>query len=268
MYKSFIIDENELSELVDDYSDSPIYSPVVDVGTLKNNLRKLILSSQTGDKSIKAKNIWDSFFPKVNMPVFLSHSSKDKTFVRKFANWLFTNFGIVSFIDSDLWGCISELQKEIDQSYCLQPGKTSTYDYDERNYSTAHVHMILSYALTRMIQNAECFIFIKSNNSISVEDSVMGTFSPWIFHELATVDTIQIKRPERMDEELRKSIESAYVQFNEEMRSMKIQYPVPCKKLVYLDINDLTKLCKLEYPEESIYEDWEFYLNELYKITL
>ena len=145
------------------------------------------------------------FFPSVECPVFLSHSGKDKKEVRQFAQWLNEKFEIDTFIDSDLWGCIDVLQKRLDRPYQIDPKTrqrvtnsekyhTATYDYTERNYSTAHVHMMLSHALTQMIHSSECFIFLRTSKSISHQDSVRGTFSPWVFHELATVDTIKVNR--------------------------------------------------------------------------
>lgn len=264
MYKAYMLDENEILELVSDYSDEAIYSPIVDVKQLKNNLRKMLFHAHSTNAALKASDLWDSFFPNIDIPVFLSHSSQDKTIVRKLANYLFINFGIVSFIDSDLWGCIQELQVEIDKQFCLQPGKQHTYDYADRNYSTAHTHMILSYALTRMINQSECFIFLKSDNSVTINDSIEGTFSPWIFHELITVDTIEIIRPDRIDDELAKSIESSVKHFSEQR--LKVHYPIPCRRLLHLSHRMLTNLEKINISENTQYEEWELYLNSLYEL--
>ena len=61
----------------------------------------------------------------------------------------------------------------------------------KRNQCTAHVHMILAYALTRMIDKADFFIFVKTNDSVSLEDSIERTNSSWIFHELVTASLIK-----------------------------------------------------------------------------
>lgn len=266
MYKAYMLDENEILELVSDYSDEAIYSPIVDVKQLKNNLRKMLFHAHSTNAALKASDLWDSFFPNIDIPVFLSHSSQDKTIVRKLANYLFINFGIVSFIDSDLWGCIQDLQVAIDKKFCLQPGKQYTYDYADRNYSTAHTHMILSYALTRMINQSECFIFLKSDNSIAINDSIKGTFSPWIFHELITVDTIEITRPGRINDKVAESIESSLKQLSEQR--LKVHYPIPCRRLLHLSPKILTKLEEIKKTDNTQYEDWEFYLNSLYNIAI
>lgn len=258
MYKAYMIDENEISELISDYPEEAQYPHIVDTEQLKIKLRKILFHTQSTNMALKASELWDSFFPSIDIPVFLSHSSQDKNIVRKLANYLYINFNIVSFIDSDLWGCIQDLQVEIDKKFCLQPGKQHIYDYDDRNYSTAHTHMILSYALTRMINQSECFIFLKSDNSVAINDSIEGTFSPWIFHELTTVDTIEIIRPDRIDDELAKSIESSVKHFSEQR--LKVHYPIPCRRLLHLSPRMLTNLKKLDITDG----DWETYLTSLY----
>ena len=55
------------------------------------------------------------------------------------------------------------------------------YDYNKRNYSTSHVHMMLSTALTMMMDEAECVIFLNTPNALSTKDIVHKTESPWIF---------------------------------------------------------------------------------------
>ena len=264
MYKAYMLDENEIFALISDYPDEAIYPPIVDDKQLKNNLRKLMFHALETNTALKASTLWDSFFPCTDIPVFLSHSSQDKTVVRKLANYLYREFGIISFIDSDLWGCIQDLQVEIDKKFCLQPGKQHTYDYDDRNYSTAHTHMILSYALTRMINQSECFIFLKSDNSVAINDSIEGTFSPWIFHELITVDTIEIIRPDRIDDELAKSIESSVKLFSEQR--LKVHYPIPCRRLLHLSSRMLNSLEKMSLPKNTNYKRWELYLNSLYEL--
>lgn len=270
MYRAYYVNERQIKDFLKDYDEKRVYSQVMNTNELEEHLLEMIINEQN---TLNAEEIWDSYFPSLKMPVFISHSSKDKSIARKFANFLYNNFNIVSFIDSDLWGNIVDLQKTIDNYYCdnrsiyeKKQGKRIVYNYWRRNESTAHVHMILSYALTKMIDTAECFIFIKSDNSISVEDSISGTFSPWIFHELATVDTISIKRPTRIDLNLQKSIESSAQLFNES--ALKVHYPVPCSKLNYLSCKMLQDWSSNYYVDEEENMAWESALNDLYKLNL
>jgi len=46
------------------------------------------------------------------------------------------------------------------------------YDYELRNYTTSHVHMMLSTALTEMIDNTECIMFYNTSLSVSLVDDL------------------------------------------------------------------------------------------------
>ena len=49
-----------------------------------------------------------------------------------------------------------------------------------------------------MINETECFFFLETENSvIDPKEVAKETDSPWLFHELAVVDTIEIKVPKR-----------------------------------------------------------------------
>ncbi|MBN1004864.1 hypothetical protein JTL34_36295, partial [Pseudomonas aeruginosa] len=90
------------------------------------------------------------------------------------------------FVDSCNWDSIYDLLKAIDNKYCRREGNIN-YDYDERNRSTAHVHMILTTALQRMIDQTDTIIFMNTDQSVSLKHSVNGekkTLAPWIHMEL------------------------------------------------------------------------------------
>ena len=90
--------------------------------------------------------------------------------------------------------------KEFDRKFGVSEknpdGTIKTYSYDNRNVTTAHVHMILSHALTKMIDNAECFIYLNTSNSTTRrEGDSIETLSPWLCRELAMVNIIEEKPP-------------------------------------------------------------------------
>ncbi len=220
----------------------------------KRKLKEVInLASITND--LNANTIWDDWFPEIKADIFISHSSKDADIAIMFADWLKINFNLTSFIDSEIWGHSDELLKEIDNEYCLNPNK-ETYSYEKRNGSTAHIHMILSYALTRMIDKTECFIFLETDNSITASNSIDGTYSPWIFHELATVDTIEQKTPKR---EMIKIATESIVNFND-TRDLKVKYPIFGNRLTEINCNILNKWNCLKLTKANP-------LDILYKIT-
>lgn len=113
-----------------------------------------------------------------NFKVFLSHSSKDKNTVYKFASFL-KQEGINAFVDSMVWDNYKDLFDEFTKK-CKE----------RENNVAVHLHMILASSLTYMINACDCFIFLASENSISNDNY---TFSPWIYHELLTASIIQKK---------------------------------------------------------------------------
>lgn len=139
---------------------------------VKNVLRNYVLKDGVIDGSIMQSN----WFPKVEADVFISHSHKDEKRAIALAGWLYKKFGIKSFIDSCIWGYSNDLLKLIDKEHCYQE-ETNTYDYNLRNYSTSHVHMMLSVALTMMIDNTEC-ILSNTPNSITTSSIINKTESP------------------------------------------------------------------------------------------
>jgi hypothetical protein len=203
--------------------------------SMKPKLLKMIRNSSLTTKVLNAASIWDEWFPEVKADVFISHSSKDSSLAKSFADWLKQKHQLTAFIDSEIWGHSDELLKELDNEYCLNHGG-GTYSYEKRNGSTAHVHMMLSSALARMIDRTECFIFLESHNSVTAEESVNGTYSPWIFHELATVDIIKQKPPTRIIPKVASQRHGIIT----ESFSLKIKYPLIGKRMTEIDSSDLS----------------------------
>lgn len=173
------------------------------------------------------KNNW---FQIEDVNIFISHSHKDITKVKAFAGWLYDEFKLTAFIDSCAWGYCNDLLRQIDDDYCKKKdGKT--YDYDLRNYTTSHVHMMLSTALSEMIDETECIMFYNTPNSVKLSDDLKSikenkkklTLSPWIYHELAMTSLIRMKRPRRQISVLENVI--SHKNF-EEKNDINIEYNV------------------------------------------
>lgn len=66
--------------------------------------------------------------------------------------------------------------------------------------------MMLSTALSEMIDNTECVMFYNTPNAVSLVDDIKKikeakkkvTLSPWIYHELAMTSLIRNRRPSRI----------------------------------------------------------------------
>lgn len=160
---------------------------------VENELEKYVGKDGILDGT-KIKNDW---FKKVDADIFISHSHNDEELAIKLAGWLKDTFELNSFIDSCVWGYANNLLKEIDNDYC-KSDDGNYYNYDSRNFSTAHVHIMLSTALIEMIDKTECVFFINTPNSIYVKDDINNkTMSPWIYSELVTTQLIRKNKPNR-----------------------------------------------------------------------
>lgn len=73
--------------------------------TVRQNLNKYLLQ----DGSLDATAIEEDWFPEIKANVFLSHSHADEKAVISFANYLYQEYGITSFIDSIVWGYADDL---------------------------------------------------------------------------------------------------------------------------------------------------------------
>ena len=158
--------------------------------TIKNTLDSFI----AGPETIDGSRLQECWFPQVKADVFISHSHADKDLATELAGWLSTTFNIVPFIDSCVWGYADELLKTIDDKHCLNPAR-DTYNYEKRNGSTSHVHMMLTTALGMMMDNTECLMFLNTPNSICTRETISKTRSPWLYMELAMARIVRRKTP-------------------------------------------------------------------------
>lgn len=157
----------------------------------KKKIRPALTNYISPDGSIDGSKMQEDWFPQVNADVFISHSHKDEAKAIALAGWLYSNFGLSAFIDSCIWGFCDELLREIDEKYCFNL-TNNTFIYENRNYSTSHVHMMLSTALGKMMDKAECLFFINTNNSITASGMIEHTESPWIYSEITMSQLIKI----------------------------------------------------------------------------
>lgn len=102
------------------------------------------------------------------------------------------------FIDSAVWGHANMLLQAIDDKFCLDTAR-HTYDYQQRNGTTSHVHTMLSTALMTMIDRTECLFFINTPKSLTPRGAAQeaGTYSPWIYLELSTSSIVRRRPPEQ-----------------------------------------------------------------------
>lgn len=199
---------------------------------------------KNADKSLDAKRIIDNWFPEIEADVFLSHSHKDENTVIGFAGWLKKEFGLDSFIDSEVWGYSDDLLKEIDDNYCRN-NCSETYNYAMRNRSTSHVHMMLSTALMNMIDRCECIIFMNTPNSYKPKDYFHDegkTESPWIYSEISMTKMLRQRTP--WEHRRKIAIESYSEERASEKGDVVMKYPLDMLHLTPLNIEDLNNWIK------------------------
>jgi len=163
----------------------------------KDIVEKSLESFIGKDGVVDGSALQQRWFPKLDVDVFISHSHQDEKAALALAGWLSLKFKLKPFVDSCVWGYADHLLREIDDKYCRNKGG-ETYDYEKRNGSTSHVHMMLSTAIGMMIDSTECLIFLNTPHSITSEGAVDKTQSPWLFAELFMASTIQKTIPTRL----------------------------------------------------------------------
>lgn len=221
----------------------------------RNKIKKELDDFVFGDGSLDGSKMQESWFPQVKADVFISHSHKDERRAIELAGWLKFRFNIDAFIDSCVWGYAGDLLKIIDDEFCLNSNK-ETYDYSKRNYSTSHVHMMLSTALSMMIDKTECVIFLNTPNSITASDIINKTESPWIYSELAMTKLVRNRKLEEYRPFMKSIIEKkAYVA---EEQQLVVKYNVSLDHLHDLNKVDLElwgrQCAEIEFPLDKLYE--------------
>lgn len=161
----------------------------------RNNISGSIETYLKVNGHVDANELSDNWFPKVDADIFISHSHADEDLALILAGWIFETFELKSFIDSTVWGNISDLQRQIDSPLIMDNGN---YNYHKRNQSTAYVHLLLSTALTKMMDNSEAIFFLSTNNSLKVYEENI-TESVWIYHEIFTSKFLRKQLPSRMN---------------------------------------------------------------------
>lgn len=199
---------------------------------IEENLEAFII-----DGVIDGTFLQEEWFPQINADIFISHSHMDLRLVYCLVGWLFENFKLKTFVDSNVWGFSDDLLKKIDDKYCVNKiAESKSYSYEKRNYSTSHVHMMLSVALNKMIDKTECLFFINTPSSVSITDTVQNaTFSPWIYSELFTSEAIRKQELIRY----RKGYMEKKAMF--ESSELLIRYNISTNHLISLDEKELLK---------------------------
>lgn len=132
------------------------------------------------NETVSAEKVKKILLPAKNYDVFLSHSHDDIELVKRLKKYLEVTFGLTVFVDSVYWDNIDKLKK--------------VYSVNNKDpmWVAQHADMILTSALTEMIDSCESVFFLNTNNSvIKGENGTDSTYSPWIYHEVYTTNKIK-----------------------------------------------------------------------------
>lgn len=197
MYKTFKLglSISELARL----EDKKISKIILESKTIyKNEYFKKIHEYGIGlNVSIDMIKKMEDLFPVDTYDIFISHSHDDLEFARKIKKYLQEEHHLSVFIDSDIWGSSNQFLKEIDNKFCRNDN--GTYDYDYRNYSTTHVHMILASSILKIMDKSECVLLLDSGNySKKGDTSIEVLNSAWLYYEYLLTKHIESRTPNRM----------------------------------------------------------------------
>ena len=175
------------TETIDEVVNKLPIQSIVHTSKTPNNLRDRLRDLIKGEKGIvNGERLRDFVFPIDKFDVFISHSHNDLKIASLFAVWLKEKCGLSVFLDSFVWGSADGLLQEIDNQYCKQ--RNGNYNYHRRNYSTAHIHTMLSMSIMEIIKQSRIGVFIDSRHSIDLRNlsnsNRAKTLSPWIYQEI------------------------------------------------------------------------------------
>lgn len=191
------------------------------------------------DGVLDGERMQRTWFPGIVADIFISHSHRDDEDTIALAGYLYSTFGLTSFVDSCIWGYAYDLLWSIDNRYCKNIG-SETFSYESRNNSTAHVHMMLSTALSKMIDKTECLFFFNTPNSISTHDAIgSATKSPWIYSEMSISSIIRKKVPDRFDSVKTKAFTAGGAIEMFSKRELEVEHKLSLDHLTPISISQL-----------------------------
>lgn len=217
----------------------------------KDCLTNFILKGNMLDGSA-IQNFW---FPQIEADLFLSHSHKDLDQAKALAGWIKATFNLNVFIDSSVWLHAKDLKRELANQYCKIEGSTF-YDYDAFSHASTHVDIMLSSALSLMIDKCECLFFLNTPHSVQPYQNMPRTESAWIYNEIGISKSIQKNKPIRWLNESIQMVET----FSKGFSFDGISYE--------LDLDHLTSISNTELNNwEPSKNKMEHRLDTLYKLV-
>ena len=270
MFTGFDLRINDNAKLFGNSDDYMIYEKIG-----KEHLRKQKASFReqlevyVADNSIDGTKIQNEWFPQIEADVFISHSHVDEKLTCALAGWIYDTFGLTCFIDSNVWGYSENLLELMNSKFSNKREDGSggyLYSHDSCSMVSAHVNMMLSVALQKMIDKVEAVILINSENSINVSDGrkMNRTYSPWIYAEIMCTEIVRRKPllAYRRYTQMYHS-DSKDTLFEHAGAYITISYKVSLEHLIKMKESDLNNW-KEEYVGNK--RQYEYALDALYQL--
>jgi len=212
MFTGFNLEINNYDFLCDDsnYTTSSKFYEESKINVC-SNLNQIIKDNKIDGNTLQNMCFPTEIFGDENF-VFISHSHNDEELAKKFAGYLYKNFGILSFIDSCVWGYMDELNKKLNNCSEIEFGYCHNCQCDTFSYNLSCVHIMLASALITMIYKCECIFFLNTPSSINLN---YKTESPWIYYELNIASTIQ-----KISKVEKSTMESGKIEFTPNLERM------------------------------------------------
>lgn len=249
MYRGFKLTLNNYNIPFVSAEDIKIYKGLMNEQKAETNKKLDSYFLDYNSETISGTELQGDWFNTIKADIFLSHSHRDEEMAIKFSAWIYKKLGLKVFIDSCVWGYGDVLLKKLNDRY--SKSGENLYDYTKTLTAAAHVHMMLSTALTTMMNNTECLLFLNTPNSVPIQEIVEGenkTKSPWIYQEIVTSKYLKPINPRK----LQKSINFSESTQKIENKAIDIAYNLDDNHLIDLTINDLETLCKVKTSLEPL----------------
>ena len=174
---------------------------------ISDSIEKCI-NEDNGDIHIDVEKLKKLYFPKIKADIFLSHSHKDIELVNFFVGYMQKQLKKKVFVDSNVWGNVYELRKNLYDDYAQIPGKIGSYYLNKSDKISDNLNIILASSLTEMIKNTNTFLFLSTDNSIN-DEYILN--SPWIYHEIVTLNCFPIAKGKISAHDSKSVTESAMI---------------------------------------------------------
>ena len=208
MFRGFCITEDIINEVTfsyfyaNDAREKAYEDALKELEGKSSDITSSIASIIQGDASgiINGDALQQACMPTASdkYDVFISHSHNSEDCAKDLAAYLKIKYGVRCFVDGFVWGsCDKDILRPIDKKWSKHDSGDGSYSYEKRNFSTSHVHAMLSMALLEMIDQCECCIFIKPEEMYSITGVSDMTLSPWIYEEITMFNKVEKQMPNR-----------------------------------------------------------------------